>query len=87
MKAITQSAEIAFYALSTQDVVTLLPLMDTLCGNRALYLKNWKEDEEEKKDGYYYKKLVEVEEQLNVLLNLGFIPSSSSMLQNFPLNI
>lgn len=85
MKTIKQQTEVEFYAPSVQDVIILLPVMDSLCDNRNMYLKNW-EEEGKKKDSYYCKKLVEVEEQIAILLNLGFMPSSPSMLQNFNVN-
>lgn len=82
MQKITKQEEVAYYAPSVQDVIALLPLMDSICESRAYFIRNLENDKDE--NGYNHKELAKKEEELRILLSMGFIPSSPSMLQNFP---
>lgn len=91
MKQIFQSAEIAFSSISIQDAIVMLPVVDDLCRQRINQIEQIEKREEREKNGersYYeresdHNKLIQIEDQIRILLKLGFVPSSPAMLQNF----
>lgn len=93
MQTIFQSTETAFNAITLQDAIIMLPVIDGLCQKRISQLdyirrKEERERDEDKKYADYdkqkdYNELLQIEDQIRILLKLGFCPSSPAMLQEF----
>ena len=81
MKQITQTAEVAYFAIEIQDAITMLPVMDKLSKDLQNYLEIWKENRESE-DSWKQKRAKEacieahkIYDQLRVLHKVGFVTS------------
>lgn len=90
MKTILQSTEIAYNAITIQDAIVMMPVMDNLCNQRIRAIRTIKDDETRKANGEkvwhdedHVNELIKIEDQIRIMLKLGFCPSSPAMLQEF----
>lgn len=91
MQTIFQSTETAFNAITIQDAIVMLPVVDDICRQRINQIEQIEKREEREKNGertYYerekdHNELIQIEDRIRIMLKLGFCPSSPAMLQNF----
>lgn len=84
MKTIKQTEEISFNAISIQDAITMLPLIDRLANElfeKERRLEKAKNEYNEEKLKLEY---IQLCAQIDILCKLGFRPSVEGMIQYDP---
>lgn len=91
MKTIFKQTETAFNAITFQEAIIMVPVVDNLCEQRNRALRQLKESEERKANGEkvwgeekHWGELLDIEERIHIMLKLGFCPSNPGLLQEFP---
>lgn len=91
MKQITQPSELTFSAISMQDAITMLPVVDSLAKERNRLIDAIYEAKANGADqsAYDSRRIIEkmnevykITSQLRILIKLGFCASDEALLQN-----